>query len=212
MTPRAAAPADRAAAVTRLCVFCSASTAIDNRYLGLAAEVGHGVGVRRWSLVSGGGSISMMGEVTKAARAAGSRTLGVLPRGVFGTEVVDHDSDELTYASSMSERKHMMSQAADAFLVLPGGIGTLEELLEVWVGRALGAHDKPVVVLDPWGDLGALRQLSTGMVASGFAHASAIDEVVWTVRIGDAFAEVERQLATPRPLHPADVDVALEGD
>ena len=115
----------------------------------------------------------MMGEVARAVRAGGRRTLGVIPEALVGLEVADDDADELVVTRDMRERKGRMDAAADAFVALPGGLGTLEELLEVWVAGTLGLHDKPVVVLDPTGVYAALRDLVDKLLVQGFVRAGA---------------------------------------
>src|SRR3982751_4606359 len=142
--------------VARICVFCSSSERIAPEYLELASQVGTAVAARGHDLVSGGGRVSMMGALAGAVRAGGRHTLGVIPTALLGLEVADEDADELLVTADMRERKGRMDAAADAFLALPGGLGTLEELLEVWVSRTLGMHDRPVVVLDPTGVLAGL--------------------------------------------------------
>ncbi len=133
-----------------LCVYCSASAG-DAAQLRLAAQVGTEIARRGWQLVSGGGHVSMMGAVATATRAGGARTIGVIPKRLVHHEVADVDADELIVTDTMRERKQVMEDRADAFLTLPGGIGTLEEFFETWTGGYLGQHDKPVVVLDPRG-------------------------------------------------------------
>ena len=115
-----------------VCVFCASSLTIDERYLELARAAGTGIAGRGWNLVSGAGSISMMGEVGRAARAAGGHTIGVIPDALVEMEVADHDSDEFIVTRDMRQRKAIMDERSDAFLALPGGIGTLEELFEIW--------------------------------------------------------------------------------
>ncbi len=132
-------------------VYCASSNGIDARYIELAAEVGRGIAARGWTLVSGGGRRSMMGAVALAAREGGARTIGVIPRSMVEREWADTDSDELVVTEDMRERKAQMERRADAFLALPGGLGTCEELFEVWSAGALELHEKPVVLLDPDG-------------------------------------------------------------
>ena len=129
--------------------------------------------VRRWparghSLVSGGGSVSSMGAVAQAVRAGGGHTIGVIPQALLDMEVADTDADELLVTTTMRERKALMDDHSDAFITLPGGLGTLEELFEIWTARTLGMHDKPLVVLDPTGVLAPVRELVEGLVASRF--------------------------------------------
>ncbi|WP_225725076.1 MULTISPECIES: TIGR00730 family Rossman fold protein [unclassified Nocardia] len=138
-----------------VCVYCSSSTT-DQAQLALAAKVGTEIARRGWQLVSGGGHVSMMGAVATATRAGGGHTVGVIPKHLVHKEVADVDADELLVTDTMRERKLLMEQRSDAFLTLPGGIGTLEELFETWTGGYLGEHDKPVVVLDHDGFFGGL--------------------------------------------------------
>jgi uncharacterized protein (TIGR00730 family) len=175
------------AAGLRVCVFCSSSERIDPAHVELASAVGSEVARRGWRLVSGGGSVSMMGAVARAARAGGAHTLGVIPRALETAEVADHDADELVVTDGMRDRKGLMDAAADMFLALPGGIGTLEELLEIWVARSLGMHAKPVVVLDPGGLFDPLRTQVEALVQAGFVRPPAAAEVVWTRTVAQAF-------------------------
>jgi uncharacterized protein (TIGR00730 family) len=182
-------------------VFCSSSPDIDPRYLTLAGEVGAELARRGHTLVSGGGSVSCMGALARAARAGGARTVGVIPRGLVAREVVDRDADDLVVTDDMRERKGEMDARADGFLALPGGLGTLEELLEIWVARSLGMHDKPVVILDVDGLLDPLRGLVDHLVGAGFVHRQARDEVVWVRSVTGAFDALEAAWAA-RPARP----------
>lgn len=159
-----------------VCVYC-ASGPVDQRHLDLAAEVGSGVAKRNWTLVSGGGRVSMMGEVARAARAGGARSVGVIPRALVDQEVADDDADELLVVDTMRERKGLMDAHASAFLTLPGGIGTCEELFEVWTSRYIGMHAKPVVLLDPDGHYRGMLDWVRGLVADGFASQRALDSL-----------------------------------
>ena len=109
----------------------------------------------------------MMGAVAAAARAGGARTVGVIPRALIRREVADEGVDELLVTDTMRERKALMEAHADAFLTLPGGIGTCEEFFEVWTAGSLGIHDKPVVLLDPDGHYDGLLRWLRGLVTAG---------------------------------------------
>src|SRR4028118_234569 len=115
-----------------ICVYCASSDGIDGRYLELATELGGALAERGHSLVSGGGRVSMMGAVARAARGGGAHTVGVIPAALVELEVADDDADELLVVPDMRARKGLMDARAGAFVTLPGGIGTLEELMEVW--------------------------------------------------------------------------------
>ena len=171
-----------------VCVYCSSSDTIDATYLDLAAAVGTPAGAEGYGLVSGGGRVSMMGAVARAARAGGAHTLGVIPSHLVGYEVADTDADELVVVDTMRERKQLMDERADAFLALPGGIGTLEELFEVWTARSLGMHAKPVVVLDPDGFYAPLWRFLDDLRAAGFVRAAALDTLVRAATVDEAFA------------------------
>ena len=130
----------------------------------------------------------MMGQVAAAARAHGARTLGVIPQHLVDYEVADTDSDELVVVETMRERKAVMDAHADAFLVLPGGIGTLEEFFEVWTAGSLGMHPKPVIVLDPDGFYAPLWQFIESTIERGFVRPAAWEQLHRVARIEDAFA------------------------
>jgi uncharacterized protein (TIGR00730 family) len=177
--------------VTTIGVYCSSSTRIDQAYLDLAAAVGAEVARRGHTLVTGGGSISMMGAVARAARAGGAHTVGVIPRQLLALEVGDLDSDELVVVDTMRERKAEMDRRADGFLTLPGGIGTLEEMFEVWSAGSLGMHAKPVVVLDPDGFYQPLWDWLTDLAGTGFVRHGALEMLRRAGTVAAAFAELE---------------------
>jgi uncharacterized protein (TIGR00730 family) len=179
-----------------VCVFCSSSGTIDRRYVDLAAETGAELARRGHSLVSGGAQVSCMGAVARAARAGGARTVGVIPEGLVSVEISDEDNDELVITSDMRTRKGEMDRRSDAFLILPGGIGTLEELFEVWTARVLAMHEKPVVILDPTGVFEPLRELMVGLTEQGFARPKIWDAIGWAASVPEAFDLLER--AQPR--------------
>ncbi len=194
-----------------ICVYCSSSTAIDARYVALAADVGAALAARGHSLVSGGGDLSCMGAVARSARAGGARTVGVIPAALLELEVGDQDADELLVVDDMRTRKRIMDERSDAFLTLPGGLGTLEELLEIWVARFLGMHDKPVVALDPDGLFAPLREQVESLVDQGFVRRSAADALRWTSSVEEALDALESQLTAGTHRTPA-VEELLEAD
>ena len=196
-----------------VCVFCSSSGRIDPSYVELAAAVGTELARRGHSLVSGGGSVSCMGAVARAARAGGAHTVGVIPRVLLDLEVADDDADELLVTDDMRARKGLMDARADAFLTLPGGLGTLEELLEIWVSRTLAMHAKPVVVLDPDDIFEPLRAQVDLLVEGGFVREGAQAAVTWVRDPGEAFDAIDAALAAPaEPVLTAAPDEVLEAD
>ena len=182
-----------------ICVFCASSEAIPRHYVDLAAEIGAEIARRGHALVTGGGSVSCMGAVARAVRAGGGRTVGVIPRALLDREIADHDADELVVCDTMRERKAEMDRRSDAFITLPGGIGTLEELLEVWTARTLGMHDKPVVVCDPDDAFAPLRAQIEQIVGRGFARPEINDAIVWCTTAAEAVACAEGSGVTPVP-------------
>lgn len=170
-----------------VCVYC-ASSSTQPELLALAAEVGGAIADRRWTLVWGGGKVSAMGALATAARARGGRTVGVIPKMLVRPELADTDADELIVTDSMRERKQVMEDRADAFLALPGGIGTLEELFEAWTAGYLGMHDKPVVMLDPSGHFDGLRAWLYGLIDTGYVSEAALDRLVVVDEVDAALA------------------------
>ncbi|MFC6013963.1 TIGR00730 family Rossman fold protein [Nocardia lasii] len=173
-----------------VCVYCSASTA-EPELISLAARVGTEIARRGWQLVSGGGHVSMMGAVATAARAGGAHTIGVIPKHLVHREVADVDADELLVTDTMRQRKQLMEERADAFLTLPGGVGTLEELFETWTGGYLGEHTKPVVVLDANGFYDGLFHWLDELSGRGLVSRQARERLIVTTDLPAAFAALE---------------------
>ncbi|WP_375491807.1 TIGR00730 family Rossman fold protein [uncultured Jatrophihabitans sp.] len=171
-----------------ICVYCASSEAIEVDHLDLATAVGERIAADGHGLVSGGGRVSMMGAVARAARAGGAHTTGVIPAHLVPFEVADTDADELLVVETMRERKRLMDERSDAFLALPGGIGTLEELFEIWTANTLGMHAKPVVVLDPAGFYEPLWGFLDGLREQGFVRAAALAQLHRTTTVDAAFA------------------------
>jgi uncharacterized protein (TIGR00730 family) len=145
--------------------------------LKLAAEVGTAIGRRGHSLVSGGACVGMMGALADGARAAGAHTLGIIPQSLVDIEVADRTSDELVVTTGMFDRKSLMIERADAFLTLPGGLGTLDELFEVWTTATLHIHDKPIVLLDADGFYGGLVDWLGGLTRQNFTYVGAMNRL-----------------------------------
>jgi uncharacterized protein (TIGR00730 family) len=131
-----------------LCVYCGSRPGTDPVYADAARAVGEWIGHHGGQLVYGGGRNGLMGIVADATMAAGGRVVGIIPKALVEKEWAHHGCSELHVVENMHERKRLMAEHADAFLALPGGIGTLEEFFEVWTWRQLGYHDKPVGLLN----------------------------------------------------------------
>jgi uncharacterized protein (TIGR00730 family) len=155
-------------ALSSICVFCGANGGADPAYLAAAEAVGAGLAARGIRVVYGGGRVGMMGAVADAARAAGGEVVGVIPQQIFDLEIGHTGLDDLRVVSSMHERKALMAELSDAFVALPGGIGTLEELFEVYTWAQLGIHAKPMALLDVAGYYEPLAAFLDHAVAQRF--------------------------------------------
>ncbi|WP_298827581.1 TIGR00730 family Rossman fold protein [uncultured Piscinibacter sp.] len=151
-----------------LCVYCGSREGGSPAYAEAAAAIGTAIGQRGWQLVYGGGRAGLMGRVADAALAAGARVVGVIPRSLMEREVGHAGLTELHVVETMHQRKLLMAERSDAFVALPGGIGTFEELFEVWTWRQLGYHDKPVGLLNVDGYYDGLLGFLEQTVAQGF--------------------------------------------
>jgi uncharacterized protein (TIGR00730 family) len=164
-----------------LCVYCGSRFGDDPAFERAARELGTAIGRRGGRLVYGGGRVGLMGAVADAALAAGAGVVGVIPRALMDREVGHRGLSELHVVQTMHERKQLMAERADAFVALPGGIGTLEELYEVWSWQQLGYHDKPVALLNVDGYYDALLAFMDGAHRRGFVsdaqHAALIVDV-----------------------------------
>jgi uncharacterized protein (TIGR00730 family) len=171
-----------------ICVFCSGKADAPEHLFELARTVGRGLADRGDTLVYGGGGLGMMGALATAARAAGAPVIGVMPEGLVQLERAAQDLDELIVTADLAARKAIMIEKADGFLILPGGLGTLDELFEVWTtGPQLRLHTKPVVLLDADGFYAGLmawlREVSSrGVLGPGLLDAvtvaSTVDEAL----------------------------------
>jgi uncharacterized protein (TIGR00730 family) len=179
----------------RIAVYCSSSQTIDPKYIELAHSLGAGIASRKWELVSGGGHISAMGAVSRGARESGGKTIGVIPQKLVDIEFADKECDELHIVDSMRNRKAMIEDLSDAFIALPGGIGTLEELFEIWVGRFLKFHNKPVIVLDPYDLYAPLATLIEHLEEHGFVKPGQRELLHWAKSIDQAL-EIANSIST----------------
>lgn len=155
-------------ALTSVCIFCGSRPGRDPAYLDAARTVGALLGSSGVDLVYGGGSVGLMGAVADAALAAGGRVIGVIPQVLVDMEQGHPGLTELHVVGSMHERKRMMADLASAFVALPGGLGTFEELCEILTWAVLGIHRKPCAVLDVGGYYQPLLALLDHAVAQGF--------------------------------------------
>ena len=152
----------------RVCVFCGSSFGNKPDYAASAEALGRLIAASGLGLVYGGGNVGLMGVVADAALAAGGEVIGIIPEAMMKWEVGHLDLTELRVVATMHERKAAMAELADGFIALAGGIGTMEELFEVWTWGQLGLHDKPLGFLDVAGYYGHLHAFLDLMTAEGF--------------------------------------------
>src|SRR5438445_494412 len=158
-----------------LCVYCSSSDRLDRKYATVAEEMGRELAARGWGLVYGGGKTGLMGAVARAAKAGGGRVVGVIPEFMKARELAFDEADELVTVVTMRERKLLMEARADAFVALPGGWGTLEEIMEILTLRQLDVVRKPCVFLNQEGFYDDLIRLFERMLRENFFKPANMD-------------------------------------
>jgi uncharacterized protein (TIGR00730 family) len=158
------------ASIKSVCVYCGSSNRVDARFLDAATELGRLMGHAGLELIYGGGRIGLMGRVADGVLEAGGKVLGIIPGHLHAREVAHPRVTELIVVDTMHERKQLMAEKADAFVVLPGGYGTLDEMFEIITWRQLGLHDKPLVLADLFGYWTPLAQLLDTIIDTGFAQ------------------------------------------
>ncbi|WP_334134446.1 TIGR00730 family Rossman fold protein [Tepidimonas sp.] len=185
-----------------LCVFCGSRPGADPRHVAAAEWVGTWIGQHGGRLVYGGGNNGLMGRVADATLAAGGTVVGIIPDSLVQREWAKRECTELHIVQTMHQRKQMMAERADAFLILPGGIGTLEEAFEVWSWRQLGYHDKPIGWLNVGGYYDTLLAFLAQTVQAGFVGQIQRD----LITVGDDPQTLLPQLIEAAGLqHPADL-------
>lgn len=185
-----------AGVITSVCVYCGSREGDNPAWRAAAEALGTGLAARGMTLVFGGGRIGLMGAVADAAVAGGGKVIGIIPEDLETREVGHQSVAELHVVSNMHERKMLMAQKSDAFVVLPGGLGTLDETFEIVTWRQLRFHDKPVVIADIEGFWTPLRALVDNAIDRGFAAARDRTLMTWATTVPEIFAALE---AAPPP-------------
>ena len=175
----------------RVCVFCGSSAGSDPSYLAAATALGTVLGQAGVDVVYGGNAVGLMGAVADAAMAGGSAVTGVVPTGVFSREMPHPGLTELVEVGSMHERKLRMYDLADAFVGLPGGLGTLEELAEIATWSQLGLHAKPIVVVDIGGFWAPLLGWLDAAVEAGFVKPANRSIISSVATVGEVLPAIE---------------------
>ena len=178
-----------------ICVFCGSSPSNEPVYATAARELGQAIGECGHRLVFGGGGVGLMGEVARAARSAGAPIIGILPAFLRGVEPPLKSAEELVITPDLQLRKSRMLTLADAFVILPGGLGTLDEYFEVVTSTQLKVHSKPIVVVDVAGYFAPLRALLGHVVAHGFARPEIASHQDFVATPAEAMARITLRLS-----------------
>jgi uncharacterized protein (TIGR00730 family) len=187
--------------VQAVTVYCSSSCDIDAVYFDTGRQLGAAIARARWTLVYGGNRIGLMGAVADSARAAGGKVVGVTPQLLVDHGISDDLCDELIVTPGIRERKALLEQRGDAFIALPGGLGTFEEVFEIFVGRMLGYHAKPIVFLNVANYYGPLLAAIEHGIAERFIKARARQAygVAETVDAAISYVRAAAQASQPPP-------------
>ncbi len=186
----------------RVTVYASSSEHVDPAHVTVAEDLGRRIAGQGWDLVWGGGRFGLMGAVSRGARAAGGRTIGVILQGFIDKNVHCDRAHELSSVTDMRLRKRGLDESGDAFVALPGGLGTMEELLEVLSFKQLGLHDKPIVILDAFGYWQPLLRMLEQGFAGGFIQPHF--RGIYSVAPDAATAVAQIVAPTPRNRAPRD--------
>jgi uncharacterized protein (TIGR00730 family) len=173
-----------------LCVYCSSSAKLAPKYYEAGERLGREMATRGWGLVYGGGNAGLMGVVARAVKAAGGTVVGVIPDFMTERELAYHEADELVVVATMRERKRIMAERADAFVTLPGGIGTLEELTEIMTERYLNLSTKPLVLVNQDGFYDDLLRFFERMVSENFKSAGLTDLFSVAANVDEVWARL----------------------
>lgn len=177
-------------AIRAVCLFCGARDGTRPEYVRAAEDLGSKLARAGVDLVFGGGGIGIMGAASDAARAEGGRVVGVIPDLLLQREGGRRDEKDMHVVGTMHERKALMHELSDAFVVLPGGLGTYEEFFEILTWRQLGFHDKPIVVVDTEGYFAPLRAMVAHGVSEGFVGRHDEELFTFVDSVDDALASL----------------------
>ncbi|MBP7252300.1 MAG: TIGR00730 family Rossman fold protein [Alphaproteobacteria bacterium] len=178
--------------VNSVCVYCGSANRVDATFKNIARDVGTAIASQKKRLVYGGGRVGLMGIVADSALAAGGEVIGVIPQHIQAREIQHTGLTELHVVEDMHTRKRMMVERSDAFVILPGGFGTLDETFEILTWKQLQLHSKPVVIFNAFGYWDKLISLVESMVGCGFAQPSNLELYSEVRDIASMFAAFER--------------------
>ena len=185
--------------ITTIAVFCGSKSGTKKIFVEAAQELGSQISKRGIRLIFGGGRVGLMGEVADQVLAGGGKVTGVIPQFLNDLEVAHRGVTELITVDSMHERKYLMYNKSDAYVILPGGLGTLDELMEILTWKQLQIHISPIIILDVDGYWGALRLLFQDIIDGGFAHPKALDLFSIVDSVDGVFDAIDASLS-PDPI------------
>jgi hypothetical protein len=180
-----------------LCVYCGTGFGVDPAYLQSAQATGKYLAEHQIGLLYGGAKVGLMGAVADAALAAGGRVIGIMPQALVDREIAHTGLSEMHVVGSMHERKALMAEMSDGFIALPGGPGTLDEIIEQWTWGLLGIHEKPSGFLNVKGYFDPLREMIQKIAAQGFVGQTYADMLVFSEDIADLVARFRAYRAPP---------------
>lgn len=184
-----------------VCVYCGTGEAVNALYKTAAADLGRALAASSVRLVYGGGSVGLMGIVSESCMQAGGKVMGIIPGHLSEKEGQKHDITDLVVVDSMHTRKHLMVEKSDGFIVLPGGLGTLDETFEILTWKYLGLHDKPVVLVNINGFYDPLVATIQHMVKEGFTPRHHLDMFAVVTRVEDVLPALARLPAGSDEVH-----------
>ncbi len=185
--------------LTHLCVFCGSHVGNDLAFGKAAAALGPAIAIHGATLVFGGGRVGLMGACADAALAGGGKVVGVIPEFLRNKELAHPRSTEMIVVPDMHTRKRIMFERADAFCILPGGVGTLDEFFEIVTWRQLHRHNKPIVVLNTAGYWDHLDGLLNVIIERGFAHSGHAALIDFVTDVENVIPIIEAEMSAPKP-------------
>jgi uncharacterized protein (TIGR00730 family) len=186
--------------VRAVTVYCSSSKRVAQIYLDAARELGEAIAREKWVLVYGGNNIGCMGILADAARAGDGKVVGITPQLMVDKGIGDQKCDELIVTEGMRERKRLMEERGDAFVVLPGGIGTLEEVFEILVGKSLGYHHKQIVLVNVGNFFGPLLTMLEHGMKEGFIKERVKELIFAAGNVQEAVQYLKKHSTGERPV------------
>lgn len=177
--------------IKTICVYSSSSGAIDKEYFVIARELGNKIASNGYTMIFGAGDVGLMGECARGAKEKKGKVVGVIPEALNAKKIVFKDCDEIIVTSGMRERKAVMDEKSDAFITMPGGYGTLEELLEIITLKQLKYHEKPIIILNVKGYYDDLIKIFEKIIREKFAKQQCENLYYITSEVDDALKYIE---------------------